>query len=213
MKFIPLNKWIFSFIIILFSTLVFAGLAPDELVRKTADDVISAIKSDKDIQSGNKQKIYQLAEEKILPSFDFEKISRLVLGKAWRKATDLQKKQFKSEFRSLLLRTYSIALSKYKDQGIEIKPMRMKPADEIVTVKTEIIQDGAQPIKVNYALAKNGNTWLVFDIVIEDVSLQKEIKNFSDQGYKYGFETEIESERPKKGINEDIIKYISKKKK
>ena len=134
MKFIPLNKWIFSFIIILFSTLVFAGLAPDELVRKTADDVISAIKSDKDIQSGNKQKIYQLAEEKILPSFDFEKISRLVLGKAWRKATDLQKKQFKSEFRSLLLRTYSIALSKYKDQGIEIKPMRMKPADEIVTV-------------------------------------------------------------------------------
>ena len=200
MKFIPLNKWIFSFIIILFSTLVFAGLAPDELVRKTADDVISAIKSDKDIQSGNKQKIYQLAEEKILPSFDFEKISRLVLGKAWRKATDLQKKQFKSEFRSLLLRTYSIALSKYKDQGIEIKPMRMKPADEIVTVKTEIVQDGAQPIKVNYALAKNGNTWLVFDIVIEGVSL---VTNYRSQ-----FSSEI-----RKGGMDSLNKKLAKKNK
>jgi phospholipid transport system substrate-binding protein len=200
MKFIPLNKWIFSFIIILFSTLVFAGLAPDELVRKTADDVISAIKSDKDIQSGNKQKIYQLAEEKILPSFDFEKISRLVLGKAWRKATDLQKKQFKSEFRSLLLRTYSIALSKYKDQGIEIKPMRMKPADEIVTVKTEIVQDGAQPIKVNYALAKNGNTWLVFDIVIEGVSL---VTNYRNQ-----FSSEI-----RKGGMDSLNKKLAKKNK
>ncbi|MDC0422853.1 ABC transporter substrate-binding protein [Methylophilaceae bacterium] len=200
MKFIPLNKWIFSFIIILFSTLVFAGLAPDELVRKTADDVISAIKSDKDIQSGNKQKIYQLAEEKILPSFDFEKISRLVLGKAWRKATDLQKKQFKSEFRSLLLRTYSIALSKYKDQGIEIKPMRMKPTDEIVTVKTEIVQDGAQPIKVNYALAKNGNTWLVFDIVIEGVSL---VTNYRSQ-----FSSEI-----RKGGMDSLNKKLAKKNK
>ena len=200
MKFIPLNKWIFSFIIILFSTLVFAGLTPDELVRKTADDVISAIKSDKDIQSGNKQKIYQLAEEKILPSFDFEKISRLVLGKAWRKATDLQKKQFKSEFRSLLLRTYSIALSKYKDQGIEIKPMRMKPADEIVTVKTEIVQDGAQSIKVNYALAKNGDSWLVFDIVIEGVSL---VTNYRSQ-----FSSEI-----RKGGMDSLNKKLAKKNK
>ena len=163
MNFFSFKNWVLTFTLIVFSTGAFAGLAPDELVRKTADDVISAIKSDKDIQNGNKQKIYQLAEEKILPSFDFERISRLVLGKAWRKATDQQKKQFKAEFRSLLLRTYSIALSKYKDQGIEIKPMRMKPADEIVTVKTEIVQDGAQPIKVNYALAKNGNTWLVFE--------------------------------------------------
>jgi phospholipid transport system substrate-binding protein len=92
LKFISFNKWIFSFITIVFSTAVFAGLAPDELVRKTADDVISAIKSDKDIQGGDKKKLYQLAEEKILPSFDFERISRLVLGKAWRKATSQQKK-------------------------------------------------------------------------------------------------------------------------
>ena len=178
MKFSAFKKWIFTFITIIFSTVAFAGPAPDEVIRKTSDDVISALKSDKYIQNGNKKKLYQLAEEKIFPSFNFERISRLVLGKAWRKATDLQKEKFKREFRSLLLRTYSIALSKYKDQGIEIKPMRMKPSDEIVTVKTEIIQDGAQPIKVNYALAKDGDSWLVFDIIIEGVSL---VTNYRSQ--------------------------------
>jgi len=178
MKFSLLKKWILTFITIVFSTVVFAGLAPDEIIRKTADDVISALKSDKNLQSGNNQKLYQLAEEKILPSFDFERISRLVLGKAWRKATDQQKEQFKVEFRRLLLRTYSVALSKYKDEGIEIKPMRMEPSDEIVTVKTEIVRDGAQPIKVNYALAKNGDSWFVFDIIIEGVSL---VTNYRSQ--------------------------------
>ena len=200
MNFFFLKKWIITFIIILLPTTVFAGLAPDEVIRKTADDVISALKSDKSIQDGNKKNLYQLAEEKIFPSFNFEKISRLVLGKAWRKATDLQKEQFKSEFRSLLLRTYSIALSKYKDQGIEIKPMRMKPSDEIVTVKTEIIQDGAQPIKVNYALAKDGDSWLVFDIVIEGVSL---VTNYRSQ-----FSSEI-----RKGGMDSLNKKLAKKNK
>ena len=200
MKFSAFKKWIFTFITIIFSTVAFAGPAPDEVIRKTSDDVISALKSDEAIQNGNKQKLYQLAEEKILPSFDFERISRLVLGKAWRKATDLQKEQFKSEFRSLLLRTYSIALSKYKDQGIEIKPMRMKATDEIVTVKTEIVQDGAQPIKVNYALAKDGDSWLVFDIVIEGVSL---VTNYRSQ-----FSSEI-----RKGGMDSLNKKLAKKNK
>ena len=200
MKFSSFKKLILTLITILFSTAIFAGLAPDEVIRKTADDVISALKSDEVIRNGNKKKLYQLAEEKILPNFDFERISRLVLGKAWRKATDLQKKQFKIEFRSLLLRTYSIALSKYKDQGIEIKPIRMKPVDEIVTVKTEIVQDGAQPIKVNYALAKDGDSWLVFDIVIEGVSL---VTNYRSQ-----FSSEI-----RKGGMDSLNKKLTKKNK
>ena len=200
MKFSSLKKCILTFITIIFSTIVFAGLSPDEIIRKTADDVISALKSDEGIRNGNKQNLYQLVEEKILPSFDFERISRLVLGKAWRKATDLQKEQFKSEFRSLLLRTYSIALSKYKDQGIEIKPIRMKATDEIVIVKTEIVQDGAQPIKVNYALAKDGDSWLVFDIVIEGVSL---VTNYRSQ-----FSSEI-----RKGGMDSLNKKLAKKNK
>jgi len=200
MKFFFLKKWIITFVIILLPTAVFADLMPDELIRKTADDVISALNSDESIQNGNKKNLYKLAEEKILPSFNFERISRLVLGKAWRKATDQQKEKFKSEFRSLLLRTYSIALSKYKDQGIEIKPMRMRPADKIVIVKTEIVQDGAQPIKVNYALAKDGDSWLVFDIVIEGVSL---VTNYRSQ-----FSSEI-----RKGGMDSLNNKLAKKNK
>ena len=200
MKFFFLKKWIITFVIILLPTAVFADLMPDELIRKTADDVISALNSDESIQNGNKKNLYKLAEEKILPSFNFERISRLVLGKAWRKATDQQKEKFKSEFRSLLLRTYSIALSKYKDQGIEIKPMRMSPADEIVIVKTEIVQGAAQPIKVNYALAKDGDSWLVFDIVIEGVSL---VTNYRSQ-----FSSEI-----RKGGMDSLNNKLAKKNK
>ena len=89
-------KKIFFFIALIFVSInLFANIGPDELVRKTADDVISIIKQDKDIQAGDTNKIYKLAEEKILPNFDFERISRLVLGKAWRTATDDQKTQFK----------------------------------------------------------------------------------------------------------------------
>ncbi|KRP07063.1 MAG: toluene tolerance protein [Methylophilales bacterium BACL14 MAG-120920-bin58] len=179
---------------------LFANIGPDELVRKTADDVISIIKQDKDIQAGDTNKIYKLAEEKILPNFDFERISRLVLGKAWRTATDDQKTQFKYEFKNLLLRTYAVALSKYKDQKIEYKPLRMKPTDEIVTVKTEIIQSGAQPIDVDYALAKQDNSWLVIDIIIEGVSL---VTNYRSQ-----FASEI-----KRNGMDSLIKELANKNK
>jgi len=163
-----------------------AELAPDELVRKTADDVITAIKSDKDIQAGNKSKIYKLAEEKILPNFDFDKISRLVIGKHWRTSSEEQKLQFKEEFKNLLLRTYAVALGKYQDQKIEFLPMRMKPEDKIVTVKSEIIQSGAQPVKVDYVLTRGGpQGWSVIDIIIEGVSL---VTNYRGQ-----FASEIKS--------------------
>lgn len=194
-------KKIFFFIALIFVSInLFANIGPDELVRKTADDVISIIKQDKDIQAGDANKIYKLAEEKILPYFDFERISRLVLGKAWRTATDDQKTQFKYEFKNLLLRTYAVALSKYKDQKIEYKPLRMKPTDEIVTVKTEIIQSGAQPIDVDYALAKQDNGWLVIDIIIEGVSL---VTNYRSQ-----FASEI-----KRNGMDSLIKELANKNK
>lgn len=194
-------KKIFFFIALIFVSInLFANIGPDELVRKTADDVISIIKQDKDIQAGDANKIYKLAEEKILPNFDFERISRLVLGKAWRTATDDQKTQFKYEFKNLLLRTYAVALSKYKDQKIEYKPLRMKPTDEIVTVKTEIIQSGAQPIDVDYALAKQDNSWLVIDIIIEGVSL---VTNYRSQ-----FASEI-----KRNGMDSLIKELANKNK
>ena len=195
-----LKNIIFLCVLSFASANVYANIGPDELVRKTADDVISTIKQDKDIQAGDTNKIYKLAEEKILPNFDFERISRVVLGKAWRKATDKQKTEFKYEFKNLLLRTYAVALSKYKDQKIEYKPLRMKPTDEIVKVKTEIIQSGGQPIDVDYALAKQDDGWLVIDIIIEGVSL---VTNYRSQ-----FASEIK----KNGMDSLIIELAKKNK-
>ena len=182
----------FLFLAVFFSINSIAALGPEDLVRKTAEDVLFAIKADEEIQKGNKEKIYKLAEEKILPNFDFEKVARLVLGRAWRSASDEQKKEFIVEFRTLLLKTYAVALSKYQDQKIEFKPTRMSDTDEIVIVKSEIIQNGAQPIRVNYALSKRTGKWLVFDIVIEGVSLVTNYRSqFSSEIRRNGMDTLI----------------------
>lgn len=154
-----------------FSVGGFAAEAPDELVKRTAEDVLAVVKNDKDIQAGDHQKIFALAEEKILPNFNFERVSRLVLGKNWTKATADQKAAFQAEFRTLLLRTYATALSKYKNQVIEYKPLRLESGANNATVKTNILQPGGQPIAVDYALEKQADVWKVYDIVIEGVSL------------------------------------------
>ena len=155
-----------------------AELAPDVLVKQTADDVLTIIKNDREIQAGNQQKLYAVIEEKILPNFDFDRVCRMVLGKNWKSATPEQQAIFQKEFRSLLLRTYSSALSKYKDQVIEYKPMRYEVDEKNVSVKTQILQSGGQPIAVDYSLVKGTAGWKVYDIVIESVSL---VTNYRSQ--------------------------------
>lgn len=161
-----------------FTAVSLAAEAPDELVKRTAEDVIAIVKNDKDIQAGNQEKIFALAEEKILPNFNFERVSRLVLGKNWTKASAEQKTAFQAEFRTLLLRTYATALSKYKNQTIEYKPLRLADGATSAAVKTVILQPGGQPIAVDYALEKQADTWKVYDIVIEGVSL---VTNYRSQ--------------------------------
>lgn len=173
-----MKKWWMAVAMWLVSGVAMAGMTPDQLVKKTADDVIEVIKSDKEIQAGNQQKIFALAEEKILPNFDFEKVSRLVLGKNWTNATPEQKTAFQAEFKTLLLRTYATALSKYKNQVIEYKPFRMEANAESATVKTAIQQPGGDPISVDYTLGKKSDDWKVYDIVIEGVSL---VTNYRSQ--------------------------------
>ena len=172
-----LKKWFITLGLVFFSGAVLAQLSPDEVVKKTADDVISSTKADKDIQAGNKEKIYELVESKILPSFDFNKICRLVMGKNWRKMSTEQKEEFSTGFRILLLRTYAIALSKYTDQKINVFPIK-KQKGSIVTVKTEITQASSQPINVDYALSNSTGSWLVIDLVIEGVSM---VTNYRSQ--------------------------------
>lgn len=163
---------------LLTANLAKAEVAPDVLVKQTAEDVIAVVKTDTDIQAGNKQKMYALAEEKIMPNFDFDRVSRMVLGKAWKAATPEQQVAFQKEFRTLLLRTYAVALGKYRDQTIEYKPLKAEPNAKNVTVKTQILQTGGQPVAVDYSLVKNPEGWKVYDIVIESVSL---VTNYRSQ--------------------------------
>ncbi len=155
-----------------FSSLAGAeAVAPDVLVKNTANEVLEIVKKDKDIQAGDQKRIFALAEEKILPHFDFERMSRIVLGKHWRSATKEQQDAFVKEFRSLIMHTYSSALSKYRNQTIEYKPLRSQPGDTDVTVKTQILQPGGQPVPVDYSLERDGDGWKVYDVTIEGVSL------------------------------------------
>lgn len=153
-------------------------MAPDELVKQTADDVLTIVKNDKDIQAGNQQKLFAVVEEKILPNFDFDRVCRMVLGKNWKSASPEQQALFQKEFRSLLLRTYATALGKYRDQVIEYRPMQTDASEKNVTVKTQIIQKGGQPIAVDYSLVKGPTGWKVYDITIESVSL---VTNYRSQ--------------------------------
>lgn len=161
-----------------YSIISFAAIDADQLVKDTANDVLSIIKNDKEIQAGNTQKIYLLAEEKILPNFDFERVCRMVLGKNWRDANDAQKAGFQKEFRSLLIRTYASALGKYRNQEIVYKPATLSADKTVATVKTEILQDSGPSIAVGYTLKLEDDAWKVFDIEIEKISL---VTNYRSQ--------------------------------
>ena len=166
-----LSSIILGFVLFFASAIAHANVPADVFVKGVADDVLTIVKKDKDIQNGDQEKIFALAEEKIMPNFNFDHVCRLVLGKNFSKASKEQQDAFQREFRTLLIRTYASALSKYRNQTIEYKPMRDIADDKQVTVKTQILQPGGQPIAVDYTLEQMGDVWKVYDITIEGVSL------------------------------------------
>ncbi|HJX19739.1 MAG TPA: ABC transporter substrate-binding protein [Steroidobacteraceae bacterium] len=139
-------------------------LGPEELVRKVTQDVLDAIRSDK-------QKALKLAEEKVLPLIDFEEAARLAVGRAWAQATPEQRKKLVEEFRRMLVRTYSNAISAYEGQTMKVLPVRMKPGDTEVTVHNQYIRAGGTPLPVDYQMHKTDQGWKVYDITVEGVSL------------------------------------------
>lgn len=145
--------------------------APDAMVKNTANDVLEILKSDKDIENGDMNKLGKLVEEKIATKFDFDRMSRMMLGRNWSTASKEQQNQFIVEFRSLLVRTYSSALSKYRNQTIEYKSLGAKSGDTEVKVKTQIIKPGGPSIPLDYSLAKIEGTWKVYDVSIDGLSL------------------------------------------
>lgn len=146
-------------------------IAPDVLVRTVSSDVLDIVRKDKDIQAGNARKAAELAEVKVLPHFNFGRMTMLAVGKDWRKASPEQQKSLIDEFRALLIRTYSKALTEYRNQTIEYKPLKMQQGDTDVVVRTLVIQSGAKPVQIDYNLEKNERGWKVYDIIVADVSL------------------------------------------
>jgi phospholipid transport system substrate-binding protein len=154
-----------------------ADVAPDALARSVTDEVLAIVRADKELQAGNPQKVAQLVETKVLPHFNFTRMTQLAVGKNWRQASPEQQRVLTEEFKTLLVRTYTTAFTQYKNQTIDIKPLRMSPSDTDVIVKSAIRQPTGQPIAVDYSMEKAGQTWKVYDVKIEGISLVENYRN------------------------------------
>lgn len=160
---------------------------PEALIRNTVDEVLTIVKRDKEIQTGNTKKVLELVDEKVLPHFNFTRMTRLAVGKNWGSATAEQKKTLEIEFRNLLVRTYTTAFTTYQNQEVEVKPLKMANDANEATVKTSIINKGKPPVSVNYDMEKTARGWKVYDLSIEGVSLVTNYRGtFNDKIQKSG---------------------------
>ncbi|MFZ6845609.1 MlaC/ttg2D family ABC transporter substrate-binding protein [Undibacterium sp. RuTC16W] len=199
-------KYIRQFLFCMFASMAFAGVsmaadeAPDQLVKRLSQEIMDIAKSDKDIQSGNQKRVFDLVEGKILPFVDFQRMTSLAAGKSWRDATPDQQKQLISEFRSLLIFTYSGAISQIKDQRLEFKPFRAAAEDTEVEVRSQVIQKNGEALQLNYRLEKLATGWKIYDINVLGAWLV--------ETYKGTFTAEIS----KSGID-GLIKTLAEKNK
>lgn len=146
-----------------------ASTSPEEVVKVTTERVLERVRSEHDALKADTGKLYGLVNELIIPHFDFEAASRLVLGRHWRTASDEQRARFTEAFKQLLVRTYANALFQYADETIVFKPTQ---ADgEQVVVKTEVTQQGAHPIPVNYRMHQKDGEWKAYDVFVDGISL------------------------------------------
>ena len=144
---------------------------PDVLVKNVTTEVVEIIAKDKEIRSGNRAKLIEVIDAKVLPHFNFASMTALAMGQNWRTATPEQKKQLIDAFRTLLVRTYASALAAYSEQKFDYRPLRAKPTDTDVTVQVRVIQPGAQPVPIDYSMEKTPSGWKVYDVMVGGVSL------------------------------------------
>lgn len=176
-------------------------VAPDLLVKNTVDEVITILKQDNGIKKGDKDRVLDLIEDKILPHFNFNRMTRLAMGRNWTMAAPEQQKVLVDEFQTLLVRTYSNALTNYRDETIEVMPLTAQSDTKRTTVKTRVIQGrGREPVPIDYSMEKTENGWKVYDVTVAGVSL---VTN-----YRSSFNSEIR----RTGVD-GLIASISKKNK
>ena len=159
------------------------GREPEALVRETSEQMLAMLKEQRDVIAAEPGRLYGLVYEIVLPHFDFERMSRWVLGKHWRQATPEQQQAFVEQFRNLLVRTYGAALREYTDQNIVYLPVRRSAESKEVIVRTEVMKAGGVPIPIHYSMYLSADGWKVYDVIIDGVSL---VSN-----YRTNFATEI----------------------
>ena len=147
-----------------------AATTPDTLVRQISTEVIDTVKADKDIQAGNIERIMTLVDVKVMPHVNFQRMTAIAVGRPWRSATPEQRTRLQAEFKTLLLRTYSGALTQVRDQTVQLKPMRARAEDEEVVVRTEVRGRG-DPIQLDYRLEKTPAGWKIYDVNVLGVWL------------------------------------------
>lgn len=165
--------------------------APDLMLKRVTQELITALRQhDSDLQS-NPNHIYPIIDKILVPHIDWDAMAHWVVGRnAWDRSTQAQRVRFSKEFKDLLVRTYASTLRAYNNQTIEYLPIRGGiEGKNRVLVASLIKENGREPIKVTYRMALKGNTWLVYDISIEGVSLLK------------GFQSQFEQEVRQKGLD------------
>ncbi|WP_439605982.1 MlaC/ttg2D family ABC transporter substrate-binding protein [Hydrogenophaga sp.] len=144
--------------------------APDALVKRISSDVLAAVKADPAIQAGDVNRIIALVDSKIMPNVNFTRMTSSAVGRYWRQATPEQQKQLQDEFKTLLVRTYSGALGEVKDQTLSFRPMRARPEDTEVVVRSEVKGKG-DPIQLDYRMEKTPTGWKIYDLNVLGVWL------------------------------------------
>ena len=143
---------------------------PDALIKRVSTEVLDAIKSDKATQAGETNRVLALVDTKVMPNVNFTRMTASAVGRNWRQATPAQKTRLQEEFKTLLIRTYSGALSQVKDQSLNVKPLRAAPTDTEVTVRTEVLGQGA-PVQLDYRMEKTPTGWKIYDLNVLGVWL------------------------------------------
>lgn len=143
---------------------------PDALIKRVSSEVLDAIKADKSVQAGEMSKVIALVDSKVMPNVNFVRMTASAVGPNWRQATPAQKARLQEEFKTLLIRTYSGALSQVKDQTLSVKPLRAAPADKEVVVRTEVLGRG-EPVQLDYRMEKAATGWKIYDLNVLGVWL------------------------------------------
>lgn len=157
--------------LLLASATAHAAMAPDELVKTTSEEVLSIVRSDPDIAAGNSSKVIDIVEAKVLAHFDFARMTRLAVGKNWRNASDPQREALTNGFRTLLVRTYAVALAQFRDRAINYRPLDKAPNGPDVMVHTTVATPQGKPINMDYRMGAVGEDWKVYDVLVDGVSL------------------------------------------